>query len=197
VSGRLPSTIDLRRLQHSLNAMCGPAISVRRAEWVDDDFDARFSATSRTYRYEVWNDPAPNPLVARTTWHVRTRADLTAMNRAAAPFVGEHDFASFCRRVKVADGESAPSTIRSVEHAGWEAIGASPLLRFEIRATSFCHQMVRSIVGTLTDVGIGRRSADEVPAMIAARSRQAAGQVAPPTGLVLWSVGYDGTRWDA
>jgi tRNA pseudouridine38-40 synthase len=71
------------------------------------------------------------------------------------------------------------------------------LVRFEISASSFCHQMVRSIVGTLVDVGIGRRSADSIPATLAALDRNAAGQVAPPTGLVLWSVDYSGERWDA
>ena len=67
---------------------------------------------------------------------------------------------------------------------------AGPLLRFEIRANAFCHQMVRSIVGTLVDVGMGKLTADEVPAILAARDRQAAGQVAPPQGLTLWEVGY-------
>jgi len=71
------------------------------------------------------------------------------------------------------------------------------LLRFEIVASSFCHQMVRSIVGTLVDVGLGRRAADSMPAMLTERDRNAAGQVAPPTGLVLWSVDYSGARWDA
>ena len=71
------------------------------------------------------------------------------------------------------------------------------LLRFEIAATSFCHQMVRSIVGTLVDVGRGRREAATIPATLAALDRSAAGPVAPPTGLVLWHVGYDGPRWDA
>ena len=71
------------------------------------------------------------------------------------------------------------------------------LVRFDIAATSFCHQMVRSIVGTLVDVGRGRRSPESIPATLAALDRSAAGPVAPPNGLVLWHVGYDGARWDA
>ena len=71
------------------------------------------------------------------------------------------------------------------------------MLRFEITASSYCHQMVRSIVGTLVDIGLARRDARSIPATLDARDRNAAGQVAPPTGLVLWSVDYDGERWDA
>jgi tRNA pseudouridine38-40 synthase len=71
------------------------------------------------------------------------------------------------------------------------------LLCFEITASSFCHQMVRSIVGTLVDVGLGRRRPDSIPDTLAALDRSAAGQVAPPAGLILWSVDYSGDRWDA
>jgi tRNA pseudouridine38-40 synthase len=200
-SGRLPAGVDLVRVRQSVNRMCGPAISVRSIEWAPDDFDARRSATSRTYRYEVWNDPAPHPLLASTTWHVPRAIDLDVAAREAHAVVGEHDFAAFCRAVKlsdddVADGRVPPSTVRIVLAAAWSRVDG-PRVRFEITATSFCHQMVRSIVGTLVDVGTGRRPPGTVAAALAARSRSAAGTVAPPTGLVLWDVGYDGTRWDA
>lgn len=197
VSGRIPAATDLDRLARSLNRLCAPAIAVRRAEWVDAGFSARFSATGRTYRYRVWNDPAPNPLVARASWHVPRTLDLTAMNDAARHLLGEHDFASFCRRPKPAAGDPAPSLVRRLLAARWSRPGDDPLLCFEITATSFCHQMVRSIVGTLVDVGSGRRAPDALPSILAARDRLAAGKVAPPTGLVLWSVDYSGTRWDA
>jgi tRNA pseudouridine38-40 synthase len=200
VSGELPATTDLRRLERSINGLCGPEISVRDAGWVDTAFSARFSATSRTYRYHVWNDPAPNPLLARTTWHVSRPVDRAAMDLAASSLLGEHDFSSFCRRPRPAEGFDEPSLVRIVRTARWtvadsEQWGPS-LLRFEISASSFCHQMVRSIVGTLVDVGLGRRAADSVEATLAALDRNAAGQVAPPTGLVLWSVDYRGERWD-
>jgi tRNA pseudouridine38-40 synthase len=200
VSGRIPASADLVRLQRSVNRMCAPTIAIRSAEWVDDDFDARFSATSRAYRYDVWNHPQPNPLLARTCWHVPEPLDLDAMNAAAAHFIGQHDFASFCRRPKVAEDQPDKSLVRILQRAEWHRAGGeaqASLLRFEIAATSFCHQMVRSIVGTLVDVGRGRRGAASIPATLAALDRSAAGPVAPPTGLVLWHVGYDGTRWDA
>ena len=200
ISGQLPADTDLGRLQRSLNAMCTPDIAVRAAEWAPPEFSARFSATGRSYRYHVWNDPTPNPLLARTTWHVPQQLDLAAMSQAADSLLGEHDFSSFCRRPKPAPGYDAPSLVRRLDAARWAHAddGWGPaLLRFEITASSFCHQMVRSIVGTLVDVGAGRRSAGSVAVTLAAHDRNAAGQVAPPTGLVLWSVDYRGERWDA
>jgi tRNA pseudouridine38-40 synthase len=123
------------------------------------------------------------------------------MNDAAASLLGEHDFSSFCRRPKPGAGYDEPSLVRHLRSARWVSADidqwGSSLLRFEITASSFCHQMVRSIVGTLVDVGLGRRRADSLTATLAALDRNAAGQVAPPTGLVLWSVDYSGERWDA
>jgi len=201
VTGRLPDTADLERVQRSVNRMCAPAIVIRAAEWADDGLDARFSATSRAYRYDVWNDPQPNPLLARTSWHVAESLDLDAMNDAATHLLGEHDFASFCRRPKVAEGRPEKSLVRILQRAEWHRVEMEQmpdaLLRFEIAASSFCHQMVRSIAGTLVDVGRGRRTPDSVSATLAARDRATAGTVAPPTGLVFWHVGYDGRRWDA
>jgi tRNA pseudouridine38-40 synthase len=201
VSGEIPAATDLRRLVLGVNGLCGPDISVRDAAWVDSAFSARFSATARTYRYLIWNHTSPHPLMTRTTWQVPATLDLDAMNLAAASLLGEHDFSSFCRRPRPAAGFAEPSLQRHLRHAEWtvadgEQWGTS-LLRFEITASSYCHQMVRSIVGTTVDVGLGRRAASSMPAILAARDRNAAGQVAPPTGLVLWSVDYDGARWDA
>jgi tRNA pseudouridine38-40 synthase len=199
VSGELPASIDLGRLARSVNGLCGPDISVRDARWAPEDFSARFSATARTYRYHVWNDPAPNPLLGRTTWQVPRPLDLEAMQSGSARLLGEHDFTSFCRRPRPVEGVDEPSLVRRLDTALWSRVDddwAPALLRFEIAASSFCHQMVRSIVGTLVDVGLGRRAAASITPTLAARDRNAAGQVAPPSGLVLWSVDYDGVRWD-
>ncbi|HSL72869.1 MAG TPA: tRNA pseudouridine(38-40) synthase TruA [Ilumatobacteraceae bacterium] len=201
VSGQLPVDTDLRRLVRSINALCGPELSIRDAAWVTDDFSARFSATARTYVYRVWNDPAPHPLLARTTWHVPQSLDVDAMNSAAVHLIGDHDFSSFCRRPRPAEGAPEPSLVRRLHAARWATpeTGAwgEALVQFEITASSFCHQMVRSIVGTLVDVGRGRRSAESIPDVLAACDRNAAGTVAPPVGLVLQAVDYSGARWDA
>jgi tRNA pseudouridine38-40 synthase len=200
VSGRLPIETDLGRLVAGVNGMCAPAIAVRDPEWVDDDFSARFSATARVYRYRVWNSSSPHPLLVRTSWHVSRALDVAAMNDAARDVIGEHDFSSFCRRPRPAVGQPAPSLVRRVTSARWshvdDAWGPS-LVEFEIAASSFCHQMVRSIVGTLVEVGLGRRDVASLGATLAARDRTAAGPVAPPTGLVLHAVDYSGRRWDA
>jgi tRNA pseudouridine38-40 synthase len=199
VSGEIPASTDLDRMVRSVNGICGPAIAVRAAAWVPPEFSARFSATSRTYHYDVWNERTPHPLLARTAWHVPEPLDVAAMNTAAAQLVGEHDFSSFCRRPKPAPGTADPSLVRHLHVARW-SVPSTPwdgrLLRFEITASSFCHQMVRSIVGTCVDVGRGRRDPASIGAVLEAQDRNAAGQVAPPTGLVLWSVDYAGRRWD-
>lgn len=197
VSGELPDGTDLVDLRRRVNKLTGGEVVIREAEPADDAFDARFSATSRTYRYHVWNDPVPHPLAARTTWHVARPLELWALQAAGDPLVGEHDFSSFCRAPKVPDDVPAPSLVRRVRHVSWRRLGDTAMLRFEISASSFCHQMVRSIVGTMVDVGLGKRTPGEMSAILRARDRAAAPSVAPPHGLVLWQVGYDGVRWDA
>ncbi len=186
----LPESTDLADLQRRVNAMCGPTIVVRAAEWVPDDFDARFSARWRHYRYTVLNTATPDPFQAATAWHVPRPLAVPLMRLACDPLIGEHDFSSFCRRPKVGEGEPPRSLVRSVRLARWSEPEPG-LLRFEIRANAFCHQMVRSIVGTLVDVGRGRRRAGEMTAILRSRDRASAGTVAPPHGLCLWEVGYD------
>jgi tRNA pseudouridine38-40 synthase len=197
VSGDLPDTTDLDELARRVNKLCAPAISVRSATWADADFDARFSATWRRYRYHVWNDRAPNPLVAGLAWHVHQPLDLALMRAAISPLIGEHDFSSFCRKPKVAGDQPPPSMVRIVRSLEWHRIDDTPMLRLEITGTAFCHQMVRSITGTMVDVGLGKLTPADVHAIVGARDRSVAGQVAPPHGLTLWEVGYGGVRWDA
>ncbi len=191
VSGDVPAELDLRDVTRRLNKLLAPEIAVREASWAAGDFDARFSASWRQYRYDVWNAPTPNPLLAGRAWWVAPPLARWAMSAACDPLLGEHDFASFCRRPKVDDGEPEPSLVRRVFAAGWTEVADEPAhLRFEIRANAFCHQMVRSIVGTLVDVGLGKLTPGDIRPVLVARDRAAAGQVAPPSGLTLWEVGY-------
>jgi tRNA pseudouridine38-40 synthase len=181
--------LDLERLQHAVNGICGPAIAVREATEVESGFDARGSARSRTYRYTVINRPYPDPFRHATAWHVTHPLDLRAMQLACDPLIGEHDFSSFCRRPKVAAGVEPVSLTRRVLDARWDDLDDG-VLRFEITANAFCHQMVRSIVALLVDVGRGRRRAGEVLGLMRAVDRQAVPSPAPPQGLCLWSVAY-------
>jgi tRNA pseudouridine38-40 synthase len=181
--------IEPLRLRRSLNSMLGPRISVSAVAVVSTGFDARFSATWRSYRYQILNRDTPDPFLARTSWWVPGQLDTPAMVEAATALVGEHDFSSFCRRPR---GPVEVSLVRRVLRAEWVADGDGDLLRFEIAATAFCHQMVRSVVGTLVDIGLGRSRFSDIASVIAARDRSAAGNIAPPHGLCLWAVGYPG-----
>jgi tRNA pseudouridine38-40 synthase len=191
VSGDLPADIDLTGVRNRVNSMGGPAIVVRDIEWAPTpDFSARFDARWRHYRYTVLNTPVPNPFLATTAWHVVHPLDLRLMQLACDPFVGEHDFTSFCRKPKVEEGEPEAPMRRRILQAEWSDVGGG-CLRFDVRANAFCHQMVRSITGTLVEVGQGKRHAGDVMGILRARDRNRAGQVAPPHGLCLWEVGYD------
>ena len=197
VSGDLPADLDLADLMRRVNKMLAPAIAIRSAGWAEADFDARFSATWRCYRYHIWNDPAPNPLLASVSWHVPQPLDLVLLQAAVSPLIGEHDFTSFCRKPKVPDGQPPASLVRIVRDVSWNRIDGSPMLRLQIKGSAFCHQMVRSLTATMVEVGLHRLTPADVHAILHARDRSLAGQVAPPHGLVLWEVGYDGDRWDA
>jgi tRNA pseudouridine38-40 synthase len=181
----------LNALRDALNRMCAPDIAVPAAERAPDGFDARFSALSRSYRYSIWNSPVLDVFRRRTCWHVPDPLDVAAMSDAAASLVGEHDFASFCSRTtQLVEGvERVAPTTRRVLDVRWDAAGP-PLLLFDIEANSFCRQMVRSIVGTLVEVGRGRRPAGDMDRILAALDRAAAGGVAPPHGLCLRAVSY-------
>jgi tRNA pseudouridine38-40 synthase len=181
--------LDLERLQRSVNGLCKPAIVVRTAEPAPPDFDARFSATWRRYRYTVLNRTVPDPFLVRTSWLVPEPLDLSSLRLGCDPLYGEHDFTSFCRAPRPPAGVPPPSLVRRVIDARWTDVGDG-VLRFEIQANAFCHQMVRSLVGLLVDVGRGRRGAGDVLSVLRARDRHGLGNIAPPTGLCLWEVGY-------
>ncbi|MEN9792715.1 MAG: tRNA pseudouridine(38-40) synthase TruA [Actinomycetota bacterium] len=193
VSFDLPLGTDLEALARSLNALCAPSVAVRSMEWAEPGFDARSSATWRRYRYTVLNSAVHDPLLVDRAWHIRAPLSIPLMNLACDPVLGEQDFASFCRRPPVAEGGREPSLHRWVFEAGWREEGAG-ILVFEIRANAFCHQMVRSLTGFLVDVGATRRPASDMRAVLAGRDRNHGSRVAPPHGLVLVDVGYDGRR---
>jgi tRNA pseudouridine38-40 synthase len=184
VSFAARADVDCDALQRSVNRALRPAVVVRAADVVPEGFDARRSATGRSYRYTVRNDPVADPFTASTAWHVEQPLDIASMRLACDPLLGEHDFSSFCRRP--ADGASL---VRVVRDARWVDLGGG-MLRFDIEASSFCQQMVRAIVGTMIDVGAGKRKAGEMASIVRARSRATAGQLAPPHGLCLWEVDY-------
>ena len=184
------SRFDPVQLKRSVNGMLAPSIVVRSVEAADPDFDARRWAGTRKYRYTVLNREVPDPFLARTTWHVPAPLSLTDLRLSCDPLVGEHDFTSFCRFPR---RQPDASMIRRVLDARWLDLGDG-LLRFDIEASSFCHQMVRSVAGTMVEMGMGRRAPGEMAGILRARDRSKAGHIAPPHGLCLWEVTYPADR---
>ncbi|HJR44261.1 MAG TPA: tRNA pseudouridine(38-40) synthase TruA [Actinomycetota bacterium] len=185
----LPDDLDLVRIRDALNGMLAPAVCTWSATSAADDFHARFSARSRTYIYGILQAPVPDPFLAPTTLFHPGALDVAAMNEAAGHLVGPHDFSSFGR---------VPEPDASAERLLYELRCArdGDLVRVRARANAFIQQMVRSLVGTLIQVGEGRTAPDSVPAVLAAGDRAAAGPVAPPHGLCLVAVEYD-DAWKA
>jgi tRNA pseudouridine38-40 synthase len=180
---------DPEQLQRALTGLCGPEISVREVTAAEPGFDARFAARSRTYRYTVLNRAVPDPFRRHLAWHVPEPLTPELLELACDPFLGEHDFSAFCRRPKTPPGSEPASLVREVLRAEWSALGDG-LLRFEIEATAFCHQMVRSIVGTVVAAGHGRIRAGDIRGILSSGTRAAAPPIAPPHGLCLWHVAY-------
>jgi tRNA pseudouridine38-40 synthase len=183
VSFSTAADLDTVSVTRSLNRQLAPEVAVSRLGLVADDFHARFSAVGRRYRYSILTTEAPDPFRAATSWHYPQRLDLPAMNEAAICFVGEQDFASLCRR----SGDA--STIRDVREAHWTE-PEPDLLAYSVSASSFCHQMVRSMVAICVDVGRGKIPPRAVPQILAAHDRNASRGAAPPHGLTLVAVDY-------
>lgn len=179
-----PNDLDLSTLRDKLNGMLGPEIAVAGVTPAPEDFDARFSARSRCYVYALRDAEVPDPFLSRTTWQVKGRLDVEAMNEAAGHLIGEQDFRSF-GRLPAPDA----SPVRRLYEL--RCTRADDLIRIRARANAFIQQMVRSLVGTLVEVGAGKRSPDQIPAVLGAHDRAAAGPVAPSKGLCLVGVEYD------
>jgi tRNA pseudouridine38-40 synthase len=184
VSCAVDASTDAAALQRAVNRQLAPEVVVRDAGFAEPGFDARHSAEWRAYRYTVVNRAAPDPFLARYAWWVGEPLDVARMRLAADPFVGEHDFASFCRR-----GPEGSTSVRRVLASEWRDEGEG-ILRYEIRATAFCWQMVRSVVGTLVDVGLGTLRPGDIMGILRSQDRANAGRLAPPEGLCLYDVGY-------
>lgn len=185
----VPDDVDVVKLRDTLNVMLQPSISIWGLSVAADDFHARFSARSRTYVYAILQAEAPDPFLAATTLYHREPLDVAAMNEAAGHLIGPRDFSSFGR---VTDPDGTANRVLFELRCTRDG----DLIRVRARANSFVQQMVRSVVGTLLYVGEGRMRSEEIPGVLEAKDRSAAGPVAPPHGLCLVSVEYD-SAWKA
>jgi tRNA pseudouridine38-40 synthase len=174
---------SIGELHRGLNALLPDDIAVRRLERARDGFHPRFDAISRTYRYQILNQPVRSPLWARYAYHVARPLDVDAMQQATRMIVGTHDFATFGQPTQ---GES---TVREVMQVVWEQNNAG-VLSIWLEANGFLRSMVRCIVGTAVQVGLGEMTQDEFAARFTSRDRSQASAPAPPQGLCLMAVRY-------
>ena len=176
------ATHDPGVLRRALNAVLPVDVRIIRVEDAAPGFHARFDATAKTYEYRIVNAPFVSAFDHRYVWHVPGRLDIETMREGAQALRGTHDFAAF----QSAGGEvvSTERTIHAI------AISDAPLVSVRVEGDGFLRHMVRTIAGTLVDVGLGRWPANHVAEILASRDRATAGRAAPPTGLFLIAVTY-------
>lgn len=179
------SPFDAERFVKSMNGLLDKRISVRAAWVAGDEFSARFSALWRSYRYRFRFGGTRDPFEEDICWRVKDVPDVSKMRDGSLFLLGEHDFSTFCRR-----DPSDRSLVRRVDDVVLDEVGGG--LDLWITASSFCHQMVRSVTGLLYQVGLSRYPPPYVGAALQARDRSWAQFLVPASGLTLWEVGYPG-----
>ena len=185
----LETSIPVERIPRAMSAHLPESISVLDAQWVREDFHARYSVLSKEYVYRIHNAPWRDPFEAGKSWHIPQALDenaLAAMQDAANAFVGKQDFTS-C----MANGSKIVSAVRTVLDAKIERRG--DLVEFRVSADGFLYHMVRIMMGTLVEVGMGRMTPEDVKEALAAMDRRYMGPTAPACGLYLNRVDYDMT----
>jgi tRNA pseudouridine38-40 synthase len=180
-------------LLRSLNALAGTGISVREVRLGRAGFSARFDAVRREYRYRIVTGPVPPLFVRDVAWWLKSELDLDAMRAGASELVGERDFRSFC----VTESAVGKRTVRRVDEIQLERakVLGEECIEVRVAGNAFLHSMVRTIVGTLVEVGTGRREPAWVGEALAACERSAAGPTAPACGLTFWRVEYPEDVW--
>lgn len=177
----LPQNWDTQQLVFKLNRMTAPQLAFHKAWEVDPDLHARFDASTRTYRYFIHQQK--NPFLNGQSWYVQQPLDIEAMNQAAQYLLGRQDFSSFAK-----SHTDVKTNICEVFTAEW--LTTENGIYFEISANRFLRNMVRAIVGTLVEVGLGKIKASELPGIIAAQNRSEAYVSVPAQGLFLWEIAY-------
>ncbi|MCX7599990.1 MAG: tRNA pseudouridine(38-40) synthase TruA [Armatimonadetes bacterium] len=175
--------VPVGRFPQALNDLLPRDIAVVAAAEVPEDFHPRFDAIGKLYTYRILNRPVRSPIICRYAWHVSEPLDLRAMRRAAEALVGEKDFAAFC-----AAGGAARTTVRNLYRLDLDT--NADVIELRLGADGFLYMMARIIVGTLVEVGLGRRHPAEMDEILASRDRRRAGKTAPPEGLCLVRVDY-------
>lgn len=178
------------KLKHAINGNLWRDIRVMSVERVPDEFHARFSAKSKTYLYRIVNAPVMSPFWRRFAHHESRPLDVARMNEAARLFLGEHDWTAFASARS--DGESRVRNVTDFTvESHWDERADAQIIEFRIMAKGFLRYMVRSIVGTLIEVGLGLKTSDTIQTAIVTGDRNLAGKTASAQGLTLLKVEYD------
>ncbi len=184
---RSDTKIPLERLPYALNYHLGGDITAIEAWEAEPEFNARFSARGKRYVYNIWNHVFKNPFMAGYSWHFPYKLDVERMKKAAAAFVGTHDFKGF-----MASGGQQKTTVRTIRVCTAERDENTPeLIKITVEADAFLYNMVRIIAGTLADVGTGRLEPEAMADIIGGGDRRLGGITAPPQGLFLKKVYFD------
>lgn len=182
---RTASRIPAERFADALNAVLPRNVAITSSREVPAWFHPRKHATGKHYRFTVLNRPYRSALLEGRAWHVPAALDLEAMRRASADLVGTHDFRSFC-----ASGHSVKTYVRTIWRAEWTEVPGEGLLRFDIEGSGFLYNMVRILVGTLVEIGRGKRPEADIRMLLEAGDRRRAGITAPAGGLCMMAVRY-------
>ena len=178
------SRLDAQIFYNGLNSLLPEDVRIRACDGMPDGFHARYDVRSKHYRYHILNRPIAPAIGRQFVWHIRKPLDVAEMRKAAGSVVGTHDFKAF-------EGAGSPRahTVRTVTESTIQ-LNEGGKLTYDIQADGFLRFMVRNIVGTLVEVGLGKRPAEEISAILESRNRNQAGATAPPQGLFLIDVMY-------
>ncbi|HMQ03204.1 MAG TPA: tRNA pseudouridine(38-40) synthase TruA [Pyrinomonadaceae bacterium] len=177
------------KLRNAINGNLWRDIRIVNAEKSDDNFHARFSAKGKTYVYRIVNAPVMSPFWRRYALHETRPLDVARMSMAARLLLGEHDWTAYSSALSESENKVRNVTEAEVNSV-WDGRACTNVIEFKIRANGFLRYMVRSIAGTLLEVGRGERESDTIQAALANRDRYLAGQTAPACGLTLVKVDY-------
>jgi len=190
-SFRTQSALSAEEFQRALNALLPQTIRIVGSEEVGPDFDARWSARGKIYRYRIYRGKVVPPMIWRYVLHYPFPLDEEAMRDAAARFAGTHDFASFAASTGSEEDDKERSTEREIFSTELVRTADDEELVFTVRGRSFLRYMVRKMVGTLLDVGRGRLKPEDIDRLFELRDRSKSGPTVPPQGLVMVEVQHE------
>jgi tRNA pseudouridine38-40 synthase len=190
-SFRTQSALSAGEFQRALNALLPPTVRIAAAEEVGPDFNARWSARGKAYRYRLYRGKVVPPMLWRYVLHYPFPLDEDAMRDASARFVGMHDFASFAASTGSEDDDKERSTEREIYSTELVRSADGEELVFTVRGRSFLRYMVRKMVGTLLDIGRGKLKPDDIERLYELKDRSKSGPTVPPQGLCMVSVEHE------